>query len=108
MFWFVLLRKGSLLGLANTFIFGGYAVSSDPTANESGLEEAYILCSFSNESCNFRLLADTLVGLQTGLGCYLGLASYPISDELAAILSDLSDWNETASSASAAGDCDAL
>lgn len=95
------------MGLAASFINADYAFGRD---SNKDLYYAYLNCSLSNETCDFNFLNLSLYGLQNGIGCYLAVTnvSSQLSDELTAVLRNLSSANEAAFNASNAGDCVSL
>lgn len=108
---FISHRNESILGLYDSVIYTGYALSIDSAANTSGLVQAYMDCVVPYDTCNItQLNKSILYDGQYGIGCYLGLANGPfeLTDDQAALLSALFSLNETAFNDSIAGDCYAL
>lgn len=97
------------MGIIDSFVFAGYAFENDSTANASGLLQSFFDCVFPNETCDIAYLNFTLYNIQYAFVCYLAYAeSSNLTDEEAALLSDLIALNETAFNASTTGDCATL
>lgn len=103
-------RNESVLGIVDSIIYVANAINNDPTANESGLLQAYQDCVLPNETCDITYLRSIIYDIQHAIGCYLALANGPYQPtaDLSALLNVLSTLNETAINASNTGDCNTL
>lgn len=100
---FVPHRQAAVDNITAAIIYAGYAFGQD---SDKDLYNTFLNCSLTNATCDFDLLNVSINGLQSGIDCYLALTN--VSDELKALLSNLSSANEVALNASDAGDCAAL